>query len=289
MAHLSVTIKRKNEIAKLITLGIKEIIVNLKDSSFSALRGFSVEEIVDIKKGLNEDVKLCVNMNALFSEGEIEAKQEEMSLLLNEGIDYIVVSDFGLLRKGQKMNKADKLIYDPITLMTNSLEAKTMADLGLGYIVISSLLTKEEIIDIAKNIDNASLIIHGHLLMSATKRKLLSEYAKEKDIVIDNDNLSIQEETRDALMPIYESEVGTLVYSDFIQESFRELNDFIEANIKRLVINTDYMSFEDVLETIKAYQRIISGEVGEEVEKEYKANINNNLLSDGYYGEKSIK
>ena len=50
MAHLSVTINKKNEIEKLIALGIKEVIINLKDSSFSTFSGFSVEEIIDIKK-----------------------------------------------------------------------------------------------------------------------------------------------------------------------------------------------------------------------------------------------
>ena len=290
MSYLSVTCTNPKEIEELETLGIKEVTVVLKDSAFSSLPSFSFEEIVDINKKIKaKGMRLCVNMNALFSESEIASKQELMLKLLDEGIDYILFSDFGLLRKAKEVNKEDHLIYDPVFLLTNSIEAKTINELNLAYINISSLLTKEEIMDIASNINNSSLVIHGHLLMSATKRKLLSEYSYEKRPFMNKKDLLIQEETRDGLMPVHESDIATLIYSDFIQESFDEIKDFINSGIKRLEIQTQYLDFEVVKETIKAYTRIINGEDVNLVKEEFFNKVDNKLLSKGYYGEKSIK
>lgn len=287
MSKLTISCGSIEDINTLVDLGVDDIQITLKNSAFSALPSFSYEEIIDIRNKYN--IKLAVNMNALFSESDIEEKENIMLKLLDNGIDYIVFSDFGLLNVAKKHNYENKMIYDPITLLTNSLEAKVLKETGIAYITISSLLTKEEIIDIANSIDNASLVIHGHLLMSATKRKLLTEYEKEKNISLDGDIHYIEEETRDALMPIYENEVGTLVYSDFIQESFKEIIDFDNAGIKRFVIDTINLDIEEIIETIKTYQRILNGEDIEEVIEDYKNKVENKLLSKGYYAEKSIK
>ena len=288
MSYLSVTINNINEIEELRKLSIKEIQLALKNSAFSSNYGFSYEEILNILND-NKDMNICINMNGLIKEDEIEEKEEIMLGLLDKGISYISFSDFALLRKAKMHNYTNSLIYDPITLLTNSLEAQTIADNNLAYITISSLLTKDEIKEIASAIDNASLIIHGHLLMSATRRKLLSSYGNNKNIGLKDNNYYLQEETRDGLMPIYESDRGTLIYSDFIQESFMELNEFVSKGIKRLEIHTNYIDFDITKKTIRAYQDILNGKDPKEVEKEYRLSIKDELLSEGYYDEKSIK
>ena len=88
---------------------------------------------------------------------------------------------------------------------------------------------------------------------------------------------------------VYEEWKLIYEWTKTLQESFKEINDFIKNGIKRLVINTDYMNYNDVLETVKAYQRIMNGENSEKVEEEYRETINSGLLNDGYYDEKSIK
>lgn len=290
MPILSITCEDLTYIPMYIDKGIDDIALALENSAFSALHAFSLE---DIKKGISmiqeKGCSATIIMNALFMEDEIEQKKKELEEVISYGADYVVLSDFGLFQYAKQNHFLDKVIYDPITLMTSTPEAKALMDLGVGYVCISSVLTKEEIEVISKEVIS-SMVIHGYLLMSISKRPLLQEYAKDKGISLEKDKTYyIQEEKRDGLMPTIEKDRGMMIYSDAVLMSFQELNDFIKAGLKRLEIQTQFLDLDTILHTIDAYQDILSGLDPKEVEERYKKENQRYTYFDGYYGEKTIK
>ena len=290
MPVLAVTCEDISKIRELATLGVDDVILALDNSAFSALRSFSVAKLaVAIEEAKKNGMTCTILMNGLFSQQDIFHTQEILNELIEDGADYITISDFGCLQFAKEDDCMNQIIYDPTTLMTSSYEAEICKKLGIGYCTISPVLTKEEIEKIA-GVMPTSMIIHGHLLMSVSKRKLLSEYkdAYKKDVEEEH-TYYLQEEKRSGHMPIYENNVGTMIYTDFIQESFQEINDFVDKGLDRLEIHTEFLEWDMVVDTIKAYRDILDGKDAKEIEESYKAKYGMHPLANGYYGEKTIK
>ena len=98
--------------------------------------------------------------------------------------------------------------------------------------------------------------IHGRLLMSASRRRLLEAYQQKignPRSLQNNPALSIREETRPQHMPVYENGEGTLIYTDFVQESFLELEPFLKSGIHRFYLSGVFAAEQDHLDAVAAY------------------------------------
>lgn len=292
MAYIAITVDNLNEIDDYIQAGAEEFIFALANCHFSSLTSFSKEYLVTFKKKILKKKKMTVLMNRLFSQKQIAKAQDDLVYLLKEGIDNILFADPGLLRKAKQIDAIDKLIYSPETLLTSSYDAQIWLSLGLKKVVISPLLTAKEIMLIASLVPHLSLPIHGYQIMSVSQRHLLSAYQKYSGVQMqarDNQKLWIQETNRQGHMPIYESEFGTVIYTDFVLQSFQHLHKFVEMGIERLEINTHYLSKEESILAIQLYKAILSGKDGKKCEEEYRKAFSDLPLEDGYYGQKTIR
>lgn len=286
---LLVTLENKDLLKDYIEKGVDEVILGVKNHTFSALHEFSVDTIKQLTKILHSHKKRSiVLMNRLYSEQEIYKAEYLLEEVL-EIVDYVMFADPALLRKAKQLNKQSQMIYRPETLMTSTFDAKIWKGFGLHSVVIPSLLTKQEVMEIAQVVQETTVVIHGHTLMSVSKRKLLSayEHVAHMDMDISSYALSLKEKTRDSLMPIYENKNATLIYTDYIQESFQEMKEFMSSGIMYFEIDTPFMNGEMILDTIEIYRSILDNrEVNVDT---YKNKYQDMELSDGYYGQKTIK
>lgn len=285
---LLVTLENKDLLKKYIENGVDEIIVGLKNHTFSSLNEFDIDSIKEITDEAHKsDIFVTVLMNRLYSQSDIDAALDTFQEIVSI-CDYVMFADPALLKYAKENNLESKLVYRPETLMTSTLDAQIWKDFGLHSVVIPSLLTKGEVVEMASNVKDTTVIIHGHTLMSVSKRKLLSAYrhVTNKDIEVDDKSLSLKEKTRDTLMPVYENEYSTLIYTDFIQESFEEMKEFMNAGVEYFEIDTVYMNEEMILDTIQVYRDILDGK---NVDASYMKKYEHMNLTDGYYGQKTVK
>lgn len=285
---LLVTLENKDLFKKYIENGVDEIIVACKGHTFSSLNEFDLDTIQLVTEEAHKnDILVTVLMNRLYAQQDVKEACEVLDNIV-QVCDYVMFADPALLKYVKEKGFEHKLVYRPETLMTCSEDAKIWKGFGLHSVVIPSLLTKQEVVEIARVVKDTTVIIHGHTLMSVSKRKLISAYqhVTNKDFDIHDKSLSLKEKTRDTLMPVYENKYSTLIYTDFIQESFEEMKEFMEAGVEYFEIDTVYMNDEMILDTIQVYRDILDDK---QMDEGYLLKYKDLNMTDGYYGQKTVK
>lgn len=292
MKILTVTLENRNLLKDYIDLGVNEVVLASADNTFSALHEFTGEEIKEIVEECHmHHMTVTVLMNRLYSEKDIYAAQKEMEGILHLGVDGLMFADPGLLKYAKEKHLESYLTYRPETLMTCNEDALFWKEQGLRSVVIPCLLTKDEVMDIAKYTPDTTVIIHGSTLMSVSKRKLLSAYKQvnQKDFDVHSKTLSLKEKQREAYMPAYENAVAMMIYTDYIQESFDEMHAFMDAQVTYFEIDTPFMSEEAVIDAIRIYRMLLDEKDASREIQAYRDKYQDKELSDGYYGQKTVK
>lgn len=289
MKTLAITCADTNCLQELKDTGADEVIVSLRNSAFSALTEMDEKEIVECGKKAHEiGMKVSVMMNRLFPESEVKEAAEKMVFLLDNDVDYVIFADPGLLYYAKKKGLEGRLIYQPETLITSSNDAAFWMNQNLHSVTVSSLITKEEITEISEKVSGLSIYVHGRLLMSVSRRKLLKAYHDETGIPFTyekNRELYLVEEKREGHMPVYETENACMIFTDYIQESFQEMSDFM--NLERFVIDGSWLSYEEGRDALAIYADMLKGK---KVDTEaYLTKYGKENFSDGYYGQKTVR
>lgn len=292
MKRLVITCEDLKDLGDLKRCGADEVVLSLKDSTFLASTEFSMEEILEgIQKGHELGLRIGVMMNRLFPQEDISEALSHRNRVLDAGADSVIFADCGLLY-GLKENM-DKMIYQPETLLTSAEDASFWMGQGLQSVTISSLVTKEEIAEIVSRVPHAGIVVHGRLLMSVSRRKLVHAYAEvaQKEVKEDyNKHLFLRENKREGRMPVLETSYACMIFSDFVQDSMSEMPLFMEAGAERYVIDAAYLSRYQALDALAAYRAIVDGGNVDGIAKDYQEKYEEELpLSDGYYGQKTIK
>lgn len=292
MKILTVTLENRNLLKDYIDLGVNEVVLASAGNTFSALHEFTGEEIKEIVEECHmHHMTVTVLMNRLYSEKDIYAAQKEMEEILHLGVDGLMFADPGLLKYAKEKHLESYLTYRPETLMTCNEDALFWKEQGLRSVVIPCLLTKDEVMDIAKYTPDTTVIIHGSTLMSVSKRKLLSAYKQvnQKDFDVHSKTLSLKEKQREAYMPAYENAVAMMIYTDYIQEYFDEMHAFMDAQVTYFEIDTPFMSEEAVIDAIRIYRMLLDEKDASREIQAYRDKYQDKELSDGYYGQKTVK
>ncbi len=292
MKILSTTLERKDLFGSYKEKGVNEIIVALENNTFSALHEMKEEDIQELTEQCHEnDMTITVLMNRLYSEADIYEAQKTMERVLLLGVDGLMFADPGLLRYAKQKGLESHLIYRPETLMTCSKDALFWIQEGLRSVVIPCLLTKNEVIEIARDTNDTTVIIHGSTLMSVSKRKLLSAYqhVTNQSFDVSSRTLALKEKQREDHMPAYENAYSMMIYTDYVQESFEEMDEFMNAGVKYFEIDTTFMDDGSILDAIEIYRMILDGKDASQMIETYKQTYQDLHLSDGYYGQKTVK
>jgi len=280
------TLRKKENIDKLKDAGVKGIIVG---SLFSLSFDYSLEDLKEITEICNEKKLDCyLEINALISEGERGLLNAYAQFIKELNIKGIYFSDFAVRKVVKEYNMNVELIYDPNTLMSNTPDVMCMLNQGMG-VVLSRELSFDETKDIIlANQNKVDIQIFGHLRLSYSKRKFLSNYEREikENLHIENNkNLRIEEETREYSLPIIEDKNGTRIYSDFIY-LFPVKMCLYKDIIKRGIVDDMFIdNFNMVIDFIKENKRY-NEENAAFIEQAFYSKYPNQNFSTGYMFEK---
>ncbi len=220
------------------------------------------------------NVKVYILCNKMIFEEDLEELKSHLMWLKDLGISGIYFSDMAVYMLAKELEIEHLLIYAPGMTVVNSEDTKAYLDLDILGVELANELTLEEKIEIAKNNPNkVGIVIGGYLLMSFSKRKVLSNYFKaiNKEVDIkDNYNLKLSEKTRENLMPIYEDDNGSYIYSEYIFHSFNVIRELLEAPFKYFRIDGIFLEQTLILEMLNSYLAALSGR-----EDNFLNNLNN--------------
>ena len=228
-------------------------------SLFSLRFHYSLKECEDIVAFCRENnLKTYLAIDALISENDKTLLYNYFEFVRDLNVDGIYFSDLGIINVARGYGIADRLIYEADTLMTNSLDVGFYLSQGIDVVLARELCLDEVLGILKKYPGQIDMQIFGHLRMSRSKRKFLSNYFKEinKLVEVRNKNtLSLIEESRAYNLPIVETKNGTNIYTDYILLIYDEL-PYLMPLIKRGIIDSSFVESKLLFNVIGNIKRI---------------------------------
>lgn len=221
---------------------MKKIFNYPNESSYQMVyvKGFSIHPL---ESELAFGEKVILNLNKVFHESELESLKELLTTISNNVFFGIVFSDLSVYMISKELGIKDKLIYDPNTLMTNYMDFNFWKEKGIFGVFVSPFLTKEDLNLIGEEKKlNFFFLGQGALNMFYSHRPLITNYllSEGKEMVYENKQLFLKEETRNELYPIIEKEGEVLIYSP---------NQFM-LNDEEILEKVDYLYLDDTFKEL---------------------------------------
>lgn len=228
-------------------------------SLFSTRFKYNLKEFVNINKYcLANNIKRYINIDAFINESELNDLTNYLLIIKKIRPDGIYFTDLGIINIAKNLNIKSQLIYDPDTLLTNSLDILFYLKQDIDVVVARELELKELLNIVKRNKNKLDLQVFGHLKMSNSRREFLSNYFKylnkEEDIK-NKKTIRLIEETRNYELPIIEDEFGTRIYSDYIFIMYRELA-YIKDYLKRVIIDDNFIEGDIAFDVVKDIKRL---------------------------------
>ena len=254
--ELLVTLKNKDILDRLVQMKVDGIVFG---GPFSMKFDYSLDEIKEINENcLKHNIKRYIDIDTFISEFDLKKLSEYLEFLSNLDIDGIYFNDLAVINCASKFNLNNKLIYDTSTLMTNTNDISFYLEKGIDA-VLARELTLDEIIEIVKiHPYKLDMQVFGYLRMSYSKRKFLSNYFKyinKDENIVNKDDLSLVEESRNYKLPIKETEYGTCIYTDYVLLMYEEIA-YLSKLLKRGIINSEFIDNETLFDLIRDAKRL---------------------------------
>ena len=271
--------------------GADEIQIAAEGQSYSALPSFNFDGVRKAEQLCNEaQIALSVQMDRLYFSDETRDAEEWMRFL-NNVCCHISFMDPGIARLSKQMHCLNEMIYSPLTLLTSDHDAAWWMSQGLYAASASPLLTREETMRIVSRIPGMEVSVFGHQIMSVSRRPLLSDYAHtyNTEELQNRDDLYLIEETRDQKMPVYESEIGTVIYTDYALLSFSELKKFADAGADRFMMDSVFAGDAAALDALIGYKAVLRGADAEKEAQKFTVKHPDLPVSEGYYEKETVR
>ena len=255
-----------------------ELILNINQYGYSAfldskadsfvlgLKGFcagyemsyEIDEFSRIEKYVHEKgKKLYISLNILANENTASELEKSMPFIKDLDVDGFVVSDFGILQIFIDHGLTNKVIFNPITTITNKYSAKISNELGINHVCLANELNIKDILEISNYTKgNVEILAHGYYQICNSKRPLLTYFINKhkKRGVQETNHYFIKEESRDYAYPIIEIDDDLFIYIDKQRCVLPYLKELISANISYLRIDTIFLEMEQINTIVDAYK-----------------------------------
>ena len=252
-------------------------LVGIKDYIPSFFNPFSYDDFIKLNS-LNKIIIL--RLDILVNEKDLSF-YKDLILKVKDLNIYYYITDLGILNILKSLNLINKIIYDPFTMICNKLDAKYYYDLGICAVAPSLEIPYKDVREF-----NVPLFYlgFGRRLMFNSKRLLLSLYKEEKNLDFKTDNLSIIEEKRNDIFPIFE-DMGTYIYRSYYLNNLIITKD--NKNIKFLFIDSLTIDSLTYFKLVEAYYKYYNNIIAL---NEFKDLINelNLKIEDGFTYQDSV-
>ena len=221
---------------------------------------FSTSEIHEITrqtKNLNKELFFMANQ--MMTDDHLTHFSNWLSEFSMDDFTGIICADLGVVKKLTTMGWANKVVYNPETLMTNYYDFNFFNRLNIMGVYVAKEITLDDIKKIGeKKTLKLFMVGHGHLNMFYSKRQLIKNFAAYIDIpdeFHEQQNLRIVEETREGIeYPILEDQAGTHVFRANVFATLEDL-DVLHSLVDYLMLDTLFKDDAYGLRIAKAYHQ----------------------------------
>lgn len=238
---------KREDIDILLDKDIKGLIIGVLGLSIYPFE-LDIEDIIDIAN--NTDKEIVIAMNKMIHNKDLALVRDIIEKVKNSKISKIMFYDLGIFNICKSMNLDKELILSQEHLNASTYSNNFYYDKGISNVMITSDVTKDEILDICDNTKmNVYYTVYGYLPIFYSRRYLLTNYFKYIDKEINDDTYYIF--NNDLRYMIKEYSYGTIIYSPLVN-LINEIDKI--SNIDNLVIDLSYTDDIDIID------RFINGE-----------------------------
>lgn len=246
MSKLLVKVDKRENIDEVLKLDIGGIILSYDDLAVASNFYVNMDDIKEIRK--KTDKIIVVSLNKMMHNKDL-AKLEEVIIELDRiKVDMILFYDVAIMEIKKRLGLDIPLIISQEHLNTSINSNEFYFEQGVEGSLISSDITKEELLEIRKKADKIIMFTgYGYLPIFYSRRYLITNYfayiKKEKQ----GDCYFIR--NNDDFYPIVQDEYGTIIYTKEPVNLVNELDDL--DDIDYIVI--DGFKASDLVDVIKDF------------------------------------
>lgn len=246
MSKLLVKVDKRENIDEVLKLDIGGIILSYDDLAVASNFYVNMDDIKEIRK--KTDKIIVVSLNKMMHNKDL-AKLEEVLIELDRiKVDMVLFYDVAIIEIKKKLGLDIPLIISQEHLNTSINSNEFYFNQGVEGSLISSDITKEELLEIRKKTDKIIMFTgYGYLPIFYSRRYLITNYfayiKKEKQ----GDCYFIR--NNDDFYPITQDEYGTIIYTKEPVNLVNELDDL--DDIDYIVI--DGFKASDLVDVIKNF------------------------------------
>ena len=138
---------------------------------------------------------------------------------------HFIVQDFGAALLIKDIIDLDKVIFNPVTLITNEMDASVYNKLGFEGIICSSEITCEDVKTISLKNHNIGCVGFGYHPMYQSYRHIIDLYTENLKIDVKNkESLFLKEWTRDKKYHVLDTESGSVIFRPYVISLFKEFS-----------------------------------------------------------------
>ena len=246
MSKLLVKVDKRENIDEVLKLDIGGIILSYDDLAVASNFYVNMDDIKEIRK--KTDKIIVVSLNKMMHNKDL-AKLEEVLIELDRiKVDMVLFYDVAIIEIKKKLGLDIPLIISQEHLNTSINSNEFYFKQGVDGSLISSDITKEELLEIRKKTDKIIMFTgYGYLPIFYSRRYLITNYfayikkEKQGDCYFISNN--------DDFYPIVQDEYGTIIYTKEPVNLVNELDDL--DDIDYIVI--DGFKASDLVDVIKDF------------------------------------
>ena len=189
------------------------------------------------------------------------------------------ITDLGLAKILKDAGMIKRVIYDPITMLTNSLDINEYASYGFLSLALSNEITLDDMKNIINNTScQLFLQVFGYRLMFHSRRMLISLYLEKLGRKLNQSDMFLKEASRDDYLPIVENSNGTYIYRGYVLNLLKYLK---ELDLEFAFLNNFRIKPKDYLRTVEIYYNYLNDklDINEALEQLDKLNF---AFKDGF-------
>ncbi len=241
-----VVIPKNKHIDKFIKQNINTFIFGLDHFAIN----YPLLTILEIKEVLDKhpNIELFISINKNIFNKDLDQLNDVMQKLNTLPIKGVLFYDLAVLSIYQKNSFNYDLVWHQTHMVTNYNTCNYYYNKKVKYGVLASEITKDEMIEIKKNTKmHLFVFLIGHMIMSCSRRKLLTNFYESIGQKYDLTSKTITENNNEYI--VNESNLGTNIITGDIINGIEYLQELNMAGIEYGIINGLNIA-DDILDKI---------------------------------------
>lgn len=271
------------------------IVVGFKDFSCRFNNYFDTKSLKATKNKLKNS-KLCVFLNNLYSENDLQELEKLLLFLEDINIDLVMFSDFAIPQIVYEKKLNLKLHYNPETLVTSYGQFPFYMENNIHKVNVATELTIKELEKLCANKNDMYVSTKGFGLgfIMHSRWPMISNFANYSELpqsfFNDIKYLLIKEDERILPNIIFEDSFGTHMLTGYYICSILQINILKQMKINALIIDSLFIHDDDLTLdfVVEKYLYVLENEIDDnelkfiylEIEKRMELKI-----SPGFFGE----